>query len=116
MYRLSNHYAYFAKRTQFNKAEFALSLYATERYANSTFLSKAKNKPNFTCPDGVYRETQFISAKRSEDGSNPNLYRLGNLGNSGSPIRVKDLSDEIMAKGFIKKGLIISPGDGIIKP
>jgi hypothetical protein len=42
----STNQPFYAKQTQFVEAEIAISLCLSKRYANSTFLSKAKNKPN----------------------------------------------------------------------
>jgi hypothetical protein len=78
---LSNHYAYFTKRTQFitaKRSEDGLHVLLLRKDTpKSTFLSKAKkqtqNKPN---------QSQFISA---ESRCRISGYRLGNLGNSCPP-------------------------------
>jgi hypothetical protein len=59
----------YAKQTQFIEAENALSLYTRKPYAKSTFLSKAKNKPNSNPIKP--KHSQFITAKLSEDGIKP---------------------------------------------
>jgi hypothetical protein len=86
-----------------NKPNFSPFSAQKPRFAQKQTQNKAK-RTQFTCPDGVYRETQFLAFKAksnpillvpmSEGSGDPDAvyrgrlsgYRLGNLGKMGNEV------------------------------
>jgi len=75
----STNQPFYAKQTQSCTPWRISSPCLAKCYAKSTFLSKAKNKPNSNPIKA--NQTQFLPEQtQNKPNSNPNLYRLGNLG------------------------------------
>jgi len=106
IYRLSNHYPYFTKQTQFIQAKRSGDGYRELHVLSPVFciLFSAcflQNEPNFVRRRRIasalmtrrYEDITILSKPENEPKTNPNLCRLGNLGKFHPPKSVNAVCD-----------------------